>query len=176
MLVADVARPTLIVYCGLPGVGKSTAAAYTADQCRASRYRSDEVRKELFDDPQYTEAEDDSTYEELLARARSDLRAGDDVVVDATFGSHRHRELAMRTADAADADSTFVRVTCEQSVVERRIRARTETVSDADVRIYRELRAAYDPFERDYIEVDNSGDLEDLHRSIDQRVLDWIEV
>ena len=169
------ARPTLIVYCGLPGVGKSTAAAYTAKQCAANRYRTDEVRKELFDEPQYTDAEDDRTYEELLDRARSVLLDDEDVVLDATFGCRRHRNLACRVAADAEADSRFVHVTCDQSVVERRIAERTDTVSDADVEIYRQLRAAFDPFEREHVEIDNSGSLEELRREIDRRVLERIE-
>lgn len=162
--------PAFVAYCGLPGVGKSTAAKYTAKRLNTSRLRTDVVRKELFDEPTYTAAEDNTTYEELFRRARETLTDGEAVVLDATFGCKRHRSAATNTADDVGVDLTFVHVVCDQDTVERRIRDRSDTVSDADVETYRMLREAYDPFTHDHVEIDNSGTIADLEAEIDRRV------
>ncbi|WP_324760312.1 AAA family ATPase [Haloarcula montana] len=163
--------PALIAFCGLPGVGKSTASGYAARQCGATRYRSDEVRKSLFDDPSYTDAEIERTYEELLSRARTELDRGVPVVVDATFNSVRYREMAVETAREAGAELLFVRVTCSPEVVRERIESRDGTVSDADFAVYEQHRAAFDPFERDHVVVDNSGPVEATRDRIEEAVV-----
>ncbi|WP_081655649.1 AAA family ATPase [Halopiger goleimassiliensis] len=165
------ARPTLIVYCGLPGVGKSVASAYTASNLPAERYRSDEVRKQLFPDPEYTSAETQATYDELLERARADLEAGSNVVLDATFRTTRLRERAATLADDAGADVVFTRVTCDADVVETRLEERTNSVSDADLRVYNLVKESFEPLERDHVVIDNSGSLEETYRQIDRSLL-----
>ncbi|AGB38288.1 AAA family ATPase [Natronococcus occultus] len=165
------ARPTLIVYCGLPGVGKSVASAYTAEQLGAERYRSDRVRKRLFPDPDYTSEETDATYTELLGLAREDLSAGTDVVLDATFQSKPYRDRAGEIADAVGADCTFVHVDCDLSVVKDRIESRTDSVSDARFEQYLQLRETFDPLDCDHLTIDNSGSLEDTYTQIDRALL-----
>ena len=164
-------RPTLIVYCGLPGVGKSAASAYTATQLSAERYRSDEVRKRLFPDPEYTDEETVATYEKLLACARSELEAGADVVLDATFRSRRFRDRAAAVASETDAAVAYVHVTCDVDVVRERLENRAETISDAEFEQHLQLKRAFEPIERDHVVIDNSGSLEETYRQIDRAVL-----
>ncbi|WP_290810199.1 AAA family ATPase [Halovivax sp.] len=167
-------RPALIACCGLPGVGKSTVSGYVADRLDASRYRSDEVRKELFPDPTYEPEETARTYDELLGRAREDLEAGRNVVLDATFSSRSFRGQADLIAREVDAECAFVRVTCEPGVLRRRIERRTETVSDAGYAEHLEVRETFDSFERDHDAIDNSGPIEETFRQVDHAVLDPI--
>lgn len=164
-------RPSLLVYCGLPGVGKSIASAYTADHLPAERHRSDEVRKELFPAPSYTAAESAATYDELLERARSDLESGENVVLDATFQSKENRDRAAAIADEADADALFVHVTCSLEVVEERLENRTDTISDAEFEQHLQLRESFDPIERDHVVVDNSGTIEETREQLERSVL-----
>lgn len=166
------AGPLFVVHCGLPGVGKSTVSAYTARQLDARRYRNDEVRKDLFDEPTYTAEETRRTYEELLDRARADLVAGEDVVVDATFTECWERDLAAEVATETGARVTLVHVTCPRAVVRERIRERTDDPSDADLAVYERLRAEFEPLERDHVTVDNGGSLAATRTQVDERVLD----
>lgn len=161
----------LVVYCGLPGVGKSTVSRYTAEQLDAARYRSDEVRQDLFDEPEYTEQETRTTYEALLERARSDLEAGQDVVVDATFNQAGERDRAAAVAERAGAAVEFVRVVCPPEIVRERIRARTGDASEANLEVYREHRETFEPLEREHVTIDNSGTLEESREQVDRRVL-----
>jgi predicted kinase len=164
-------HPRLIVFCGLSGVGKSTASEYVAEACSAERYRSDEIRKELFDSPNYTDAETERTYEELLDRARSALESGNDVVLDATFSAKRYRQAAEALATETDAEIAFVHVTCRDEVVEERMAARETTVSDATFETYLQQKERFDPLERDHIEIDNSGTVAKTEAALKESLL-----
>jgi predicted kinase len=163
-------RPTLIVYCGLPGVGKSAASAYTADRLDANRYRSDRVRKRLFPEPNYTRAETDATYEQLLQHARADLRSDTNVVLDATFQSAPYRDRAAEVVRAIGADCTFVRVVCDVETVKVRMDERTNAVSDAQFEQHVQLRETFDPIDREHVVVDNSGSLEATYDQLDREL------
>ncbi len=148
----------LYVVCGFPGVGKTTVSESIRDATDGRLLRTDVVRKELYDDPQYTDEETDSVYAELLSRAAVSLADGETVVVDGTFQNERFREDALATARAADVPVQFVKVECSESVVRERIRRRNGDHSDADFEIHQVIREAYDPLTVDHATVDNSGE------------------
>ena len=158
--------PSLVVVCGLPGVGKSTVARRVADRIGAEVLRTDVVRKELFDDPGYTAEETAAVYDELLARAADRLADGRSVVLDATFKTRGRRREAREVAEGLDCGFRLVHVDCEEAVVERRI-AERDGVSDADFQIHRQFREAFEPVEMDHLAVDNSGSEADTRRQVD---------
>lgn len=164
--------PRLVVYCGLPGVGKSTVSEYTAEQLSATRYRSDEVRYDLFDDPEYTPAEIRKTYQELLNRTRRELAAGRDVVVDGTFKQARHREQAETVARETSATLQFVRVICPPEVVRKRITNRTDDASDANLSVYKELREEFEPLESEYVVINNGESLAETREQVDAKLIE----
>jgi predicted kinase len=163
--------PLLVVCCGLPGVGKSTVSSYIADERSATRLRTDEVRHDLFENPSYTPDEGRRTYEELFERTREHLDARQDVVVDGTFKYARERDRADTLGAEAGATVRFVHVTCPPAVVRERIQARTDDASDADVEVYLKHRDQFEPLARDHVTVDNSGDLTDTYRQVDEQLL-----
>jgi hypothetical protein len=150
--------PSLVVVCGLPGVGKSRVSRAISERLDATLVRSDVVRKDLVDDPQYTSDETERTYAAVRDRAREHLAAGDRVVLDATYRSQSLRDAIAEMGTDAGAETTFVRVICDTDVVRERIRARTDTVSDATYRNYLELKSEFDDLQRPHVVVDNSGD------------------
>ena len=152
----DGSTATLVVVCGLPGVGKSTVSRAVADRLGAAVLRTDVVRKELFDDPEYAAAETAAVYDALLARARERLADGRAVVLDGTFKHRERRTEASDLAAAVGVRLRLVRVRCPEAVVEERIADR-EGVSDADLAVYRRLRDRFEPVEMDHLVVDNSG-------------------
>jgi len=156
----------LVALCGLPGVGKSTVAGYAADHLDAVRLRTDAVRKELFDEPAYTDAETDAVYEELCDRAAEHLSTGGSVVLDATFADAGHRQWARDVASRRGVAFRLIEVVCEQSVAEERIAARDD-ISDADVAVYRRFRSEFDPVEEEHAVVDNSGSTAETRRQIE---------
>lgn len=148
--------PVLAVVCGLPGVGKSTVARAIADRVDATVLRTDVIRKDLFSDPTYTSAETVAVYDELLTRAFERLDVGESVVLDATFKTSERRIQARDLATQVGATFRLVRVTCDESVLEQRIRER-DGVSDADFDVHVEFRDRFEPLELDHLVVDNSG-------------------
>lgn len=146
----------LIVVCGLPGVGKTTVASRAATLVDGDVLRTDAIRKDLFSDPEYTEAESRAVYGELLVRAATRLTEKESVVLDATFKRRRSRRNAQGLARAASVPLRTIKVECDESVVETRIEDR-DGLSDADFEIHRKFRREYEPLEIDHSVVDNSG-------------------
>lgn len=157
----------LVALCGLPGVGKSTVAGSVTEQLDAVRLRTDAVRKELFDEPAYTDAETDAVYEELCDRAAEQLSSGKSVVLDATFADAEHRRKARDVASRHGVAFRLIEVVCEQPVAEERIATRDD-ISDADVDVYRQFQSAFDPVEEEHTVVDNSGSKAETCRQVER--------
>jgi uncharacterized protein len=141
----------------LPGTGKSYVAERLAAKFDAVHLQSDSIRKQLAgvpltanrsdapDNGLYTRALGIRTYREMLRRARVFLKAGHTVIVDATFLYADSRERARSLAARLKVPVLFVHAHCpEKTVVSRmRRRARTRTFTDADLSIYRRMKARF---------------------------------
>jgi aminoglycoside phosphotransferase family enzyme/predicted kinase len=152
------ARGSLVlVVCGAPASGKSRLAGALAGGYDLPVVSSDVVRKGLAGlDPQerapegtYTPEFTERTYEELAAAAVRALGAAPAVVVDATFGRRRDREiLRRRVGDAAEV--VFAECLVSAAVLAERARRREqdpERVSDATAAIAQRLRDSWEPFD-----------------------------
>ena len=165
----------LVVVCGLPGVGKTTVAERVAERIDAGLLRTDVIRKELFAEPTYDEAETEAVYDELLDRARERVVAGESVVLDATFADERFRVAAGETADRVADRFALVKVECDESVVRERIRRR-DGISDADFDVHLHFKELFDRVDAstaarapggDVVVVDNSGDEAETRAQVD---------
>ena len=159
---------SLVAVAGRPGVGKTTVSGAVTDRLGATRLRSDVLRKELFDAPDYRPEETDAVYADLRERAATLLAEGESVVLDATFREQSRRDRVAAVADAGDATFRFVHVTCADAVVRERIAAREGDASDADVAVYEELKGEFEPVEREHVHVDNSGTLAETHAQVER--------
>ena len=159
------AQVRLVLVGGAPGTGKSTVARGLSDRFGWVVLRSDEVRKDVtgvgragdpaaettgvLDRGLYAAATTDATYEELLRRADRALRAGESVILDATWSDAARRTAARRVA--GDTSATLVELRCElpsdvaDARIERRQRERND-VSDADVAVAAALRDRFEPW------------------------------
>lgn len=158
----------LVVVCGLPGAGKTTVAGDVVDRLDAVRIRTDVVRKDRFDDPDYTEAETDAVYRVVRDRADAALGADDHVVLDGTFRERAFREPAYELAREHDVDCLVLKVEADDDVVRERIRAREDDASDADVSIYEHYRDQFAPLQVDHVVVDNSGTIPETKEQVER--------
>lgn len=158
--------PALVVVCGPPGVGKTLVARTAAEELDGVVLRTDVVRQELFDEPEYTDEAVRRVYAELRDRARQRLADGEPVVLDGTYRSTELRGAAVDTAAEQDVPVTLLRVTCEESVVRERIAARTDDPSEAEFEDHRTIAAAFEPVERPHHAIDNSGSVAETERQV----------
>ncbi|EMA57300.1 AAA family ATPase [Halorubrum lipolyticum] len=156
----------LVVVCGLPGVGKTTVAERVADRVDGEILRTDVIRKELFDEPAYTDAETEAVYAELIDRARDRVADGSAVVLDATFADARFRADAREAGERVADGFALVEVECDESVVERRIERR-DGISDADFEVHLHFKELFDRIETDHVVVDNSDDQAATYAQVD---------
>ena len=95
----------LVLMVGVPGSGKSTYA-----KKYFSKYKvlsSDEIRKELFDD-ENCQSNNAYVFSTLYKRARANLQAGFNVVIDATNVTTKDRKKALNYF----ADLEIFRICC----------------------------------------------------------------
>ena len=163
----EAATVRLVLVGGLPGTGKTTLARGLAEATGWSVLHSDETRKDLaglghFDDAQadpagglYTDERVTATYAELARRATALLERGESVVLDATWSSSEHRELAGQAALATSSDLVALRCDAPADIAADRLERRGPDASDATVQVMRHLASRTDPWP-DAVTVDTS--------------------
>lgn len=161
-------RARVIVLCGLPGVGKTTVGRLIADRIDGRLLRTDVIRKELVEEPAYTDDETERVYRTVFERATESVAAGTPAILDGTFRDEPLRERAAAAAHEADAPVQFVKVTCEESVAVERIRNRSDDESDAEVEDYDHFRDIFDPLTREHVSIDNSGSVEEAREQVEK--------
>jgi len=149
--------PSLVVFCGVSGTGKSTIAGRLAEEIGAVHLRSDVIRKELHGvevtdhsakQGLYSSESSANTYQTMCARARDWLQAGCTVLLDATFRTKRDREAARRLADDLGVPFLLVECRCDPETARERIRQRQQTggdPSDADVSVFERQQERFEP-------------------------------
>ena len=152
-------RPLLVVFCGLPGVGKTTVSRLVADQLQATFLRIDTLERAIAatlmpfqDNPVgYVAAE---------WVAADQLRAGRPVVVDAVNNVEQARAGWRALAREWDARLHFVEVTCsDKAEHRRRVESRTADLSGLEVPTWEQVsRRRWEPFAEPRLTVDHLGD------------------
>lgn len=156
----------LVILCGLPGSGKSTVGALIAARIGAVILRTDEIRRELFPTRTYSSEESIAVYEAMMARAKTHLQAGTNVILDATYIAAAHRSVPLALARDLDVDSQIVHVTSTPELTKERLAARSDDPSEADYGIYLRLRDQFEEITEAHIRVENMGDLEALEEAV----------
>jgi predicted kinase len=155
-------RGGLLVTCGITGTGKSTVARALAKARGSVIVRSDAIRKSLvglapttraregFGEGIYGHDATALTYETLLRTAETVLRAGKEVIVDATFLRREFRDAARSLADALGVPFHILWCRADDAEIARRLVQREqdiENISDGRSEIAAAQRLALDPFD-----------------------------
>ena len=136
-------RPRLLITHGLSGSGKTHLTQGLLEHSGALRLRSDVERKRLFglapleaSAPRvaqgiYGAEATRRTYEQLASRARTLLRAGYPVIVDAASLLRRERTQLCSLASEAGVSCTLLDCQADLQVLRQRVRARQQRRDDA---------------------------------------------
>lgn len=159
--------PRLVAIGGLSGTGKSTVAAGVAPFLGAAPgariLRSDVLRKRLLGRPleerlpqQAYDAETSRRlYDRLLDRAGAALAAGYSVVIDAVSARPDERSAIAALARRAGVPFTGIWLEAPQALLEARVEARREDVSDATADVVRK-QLRYDTGPIEWVRIDAS--------------------
>jgi predicted kinase len=159
------ADPVLVMLCGLPGTGKSHLARGLAEVLPFVIVESDQVRRILFPECDYSGEESRWVHRTCHALMAKLLRKGVRVIYDATNLHERHRELVYRLADGEEVKLIIVKAVAPEGVAQDRLRGRRDgdaddgEVSDADWEVYRRMVRDVDPIGRNHVVIDTSQDL-----------------
>lgn len=155
----------LIIMHGLSASGKSTLSEQLLNQSGAIRLRSDVERKRLFgiepglaaskssgEQPGtgiYSVEASARTYDYLRHLATLVLHAGRTVIVDAAFLKFAERDRFHQLAKKLDVPFSIVHATATNDELRRRIVARQDDVSDADLAVLEQQFEAVQPLKQD---------------------------
>ena len=183
----DKQSPVLFLVAGLTGTGISTFAQKLAVDYHASVINTDVVRKELLGvdtfehhyDPMnkgmYAPEKSDRTYEKVMERAGVLLQQKKNVVLDATFGSKKYRNMARDIAQKHDARIIFIVCVCADDLVKKRLdeRLKKKSVSDGRWEIYLNQKKTFEPFtaEEHAVMVDMGQDSYEYRRDVFRQIL-----
>lgn len=164
-----VARPALVMLCGLPGTGKSYFAAALARRVPVVVLSSDRIRKILVPRPRYSRGEHRRVFAAAHWLLEELLGAGYAVVFDATNRTERARQPLYAIAERAKARLVVLEFDVPEEVARQRLEGRAGGAaagaagyvdySDADWRIYCQMRQGGEPLGRPHWRVDSTGDI-----------------
>jgi uncharacterized protein len=153
------AKPLLVVTMGLPASGKTSLARSLAARIGLVHLSSDVVRKQLahvgvnehhldaFGTGLYTRAKTRRTYAVLRRQAAHWLRAGQPLVLDATFGAPAERTALRQLARRAGAHLIVFICSADDDTLRTRLSRRSngdpDSASDARLDLWPALRAAF---------------------------------
>lgn len=137
--LAPIARPCLLVICGVSGSGKSTLASELASDLEMDWLRTDSLRLELFGPPpQGNEAKGDRysldnrqrVYSVMLSSAEKLLASGVSAILDGAFLQTADREAARQIAVRHGADFKLIHCVCSLEVARDRVQERLARSND----------------------------------------------
>jgi predicted kinase len=121
---------TLLIFCGVPGSGKTTVARLVASALpRAVHIQTDTLRM-MIARPRYTQRESRFVYVALLEVAKEALRDGYDVLLDGTFLREDYRRRTIEGLAYHYSRALVVTMTCNLETAYRRNASRENPVPE----------------------------------------------
>ena len=151
--------PKLIIFGGLPGVGKTTIARELAREIGALYLRIDSIETALHDSGSPIHPMNDKGYRVAYALAEDNLRIGRTVVADCVNPISITRDAWRQIAELVGVQSLEVEVRCSNLDEHcRRVENRTPDIPGLVPPTWGQvLSREYDPWDRHHIDVDTAN-------------------
>jgi aminoglycoside phosphotransferase family enzyme/predicted kinase len=181
------AGPALVLCSGLSGSGKTTLAVALARTTGFALLSSDALRKQQAGIDPHTRTPDErsaqlyddraraAVYRALADRAQRTLRAGDAVIVDATFHRRAERQPLRALAERLRVPCVMIECVADETIVRQRLERRASApraaaegqpaLSDAGLDVYlaQRARAERPGDDEPVIRIDTTGAPADVH-------------
>lgn len=131
----------MIVFCGVPGSGKTTIARIVCRRIRGAVHIQTDTIRRMIARPNYSAPESAFVYDSCVQVAREALRRGRAAILDGTFARDAHRTKAFTALRGLCGQSILVHVVCSFDTAKLRNGSRGEVVPEA------RLRGIYTSFE-----------------------------
>jgi len=151
--------PRLIIFAGLPGVGKTTLSLELARQIDAAYVRIDSIEQALRNIGLITGSWEDFGYRIGYAVASDNLRVGRSVVADSVNPLPMTRSAWAAVASQAGAAAINVEVRCSDAIEHRRrVEMRVSDISGFQLPSWEEVMGReYQTWADEHIVIDTAG-------------------
>ena len=151
--------PTLIIFGGLPGTGKTAIARELARELGAVYLRIDSIEQAIRDSRMLDKPIDDAGYRVAHVLAEDNLRMGRTVVADCVNPLQITRDAWMGTAGRANARAGEVEVICSDPQQHRqRVDSRVSDICGLKLPTWDEvISREYEAWQRKHIVIDTAG-------------------
>ncbi|MDG6989549.1 MAG: ATP-binding protein [Nitrososphaerota archaeon] len=128
--MANNKRNVLLVFCGLPGSGKSTVAKEVAKKLGNTVVAATDTFRFMIYEPKYTSEESKFIYDNAMSFAAKALERGYNVILDGTFLKEDYRQEALKRLGGLYDEGHVVFVKCDVREARARNIARENVVPD----------------------------------------------
>jgi predicted kinase len=148
----------LVIFGGLPGVGKTAIAQKLARRLGAVYLRIDSIEQALRDSEAVSGPMNDAGYRVAYAVAADNLLLGRTVVADSVNPLRITREAWREVARNAGVESLEVEIKCSDcDEHRRRVESRATNIPGLLLPAWAEVLARkYEPWDREHLEIDSS--------------------
>jgi predicted kinase len=149
----------LIIFGGLPGVGKTTIARELARQLGAIHVRVDSIEQAIRDSGTLSQPLNDAGYRVAYAIAEDNLRLGRTVIADSVNPIHLCRDAWIGVAHRARVGAAEIELICSDPQLHRqRVEKRTADISGLRLPTWEEVSSReYERWDRQHIVIDTTG-------------------
>ncbi|HVX24024.1 MAG TPA: ATP-binding protein [Candidatus Saccharimonadales bacterium] len=113
-------QPTLYLFIGYPGAGKTTLARMIHEATGAVHLWADHERQKQFGQPTHSETESNELYRRLNDQTMQLLKSGQSVIFDTNFNFRKDRQYLRDIAERAGAQSITIWVTTSRELARQR--------------------------------------------------------
>ena len=150
----------IVLFCGLPGTGKTFLSNKLSKYINSSVLSTDKIRKELIQKPTYTPWERALIYDVLFLLAKYLHSSGINCILDGTFNMEKSRREIKDLLNLPNNQFYIIECICPEDLIITRLLLRQDDYSDATVSIYLKMKKIYEPVKQKHISINTSKPLD----------------